>query len=86
MDKPKKLILEMHKSNSTIKELTKGDKFKFNYEIFKVTRKWLDDDRPLIAIEEENKRESRFDWECLEIEKIELEVINKPDHSQLKGK
>jgi hypothetical protein len=72
-------ILENRKPNTTIKQLKKGDNFKFNYDIFKVTRKWLDDDRPLIAIEVENKRESRFDWEGLEVEKIELEVINKPD-------
>lgn len=78
MDKPKKLIREMHNPNSTIKDLKKGDRFKFNYEIFKVTRKWLDDEQPLIAIEEENRRESRFDWEGLEVEKIELEVINNP--------
>lgn len=60
----------MHKPNATIKDLKKGDRFKFNYEVFNVTRRYIDDDRPLIAIEDENKRESRFDWEGLEIEKL----------------
>ena len=64
------MIKEMHKQNATIKELKKGDKFKFNYEVFNVTRCYIDDNRPLIAIEDENKRESRFDWEGLEIEKL----------------
>jgi hypothetical protein len=64
------MVKEIHKPNATIKELKKGDRFKFNYEVFNVTRRYIDDNRPLIAIEDENKRESRFDWEGLEIEKL----------------
>lgn len=51
-----------------IKELKKGDRFKFNYGSYLVTRKFLDDNRPLIAIRESDNYKDRFDWEELEIE------------------
>lgn len=60
----------MHLANSTIEQLKKGDRFKFNYEIFKVTRKWIDDNRPLIAINEIDNVRHDFSHEGLEIEKL----------------
>ena len=55
----------------TIKDLKRGDYFKHNETEYKVNRKWLDDDRPLIAIMIVNNFSHRFYHEELEIEKIE---------------
>jgi hypothetical protein len=58
----------------TIQDLKRGESFKFNDEIFLVTRKFIDDDRPLIATDSKNEKHS-FYWEGLEVEKI-----NQPPH------
>lgn len=56
---------------ATIKDLKKGDKFRFNNTIYIVRRKWIDDDRPLIARTDHHiYEEARFGHEGLEIEKI----------------
>jgi hypothetical protein len=51
----------------TIEQLKKGDHFVFNDETYRVTRKFIDDDKPLIAILETNNTEHRFHWEGLEV-------------------
>lgn len=56
---------------TTIKDLKKGDKFRFNNIAYVVRRKWIDDDRPLIAWTDPHFAERvDFDWEGLEIEKL----------------
>lgn len=55
----------------TIQELKRNDRFKFNDEFFTVTRKFIDDDRPLIAINEQTRGKQKFHWEGLEICKLE---------------
>lgn len=58
-------------SNSTIQYLKRNDRFKFNNESYVVTRKFIDDDRPLIARKENLNARHDFSWEGLEIEKID---------------
>ena len=53
-----------------IKDLKKNDKFVFNGEIHTVVRKYISDEKPLIAIMEKTYVEHRFHHEGLEIEKI----------------
>lgn len=53
-----------------IDELKKGDQFLFNDETYTVTRKFIDDDRPLIAYNEKTNARHEFSWEGLEIEKV----------------
>jgi hypothetical protein len=55
----------------TIEQLKKGDRFQFNDEVYKVSRKFINDDKPLIAILESTNQEHRFHWEGLEIIKLE---------------
>jgi hypothetical protein len=55
----------------TIEQLKKNDRFIFNDEAYKVSRKFINDDKPLIAIKESTREEQRFHWEGLEIIKIE---------------
>lgn len=57
---------------ATIQDLKKDDRFKFNRNTFVVTRKFIDDDRPLIAYKENDihKEKEKFDYEGLEIEKL----------------
>ena len=55
----------------TIKELKRNDRFKFNDEPYIVTRKYIDDDKPLLALNETTKHKHEFHWEGLEIEKLE---------------
>lgn len=55
----------------TIKDLKKGDKFRFNNTVYIVRRKWICDDRPLIARTDHHiYDEHKFYNEDLEIEKI----------------
>jgi hypothetical protein len=57
---------------TTIKDLKKGDKFRFNGIIYTVRRKFIvneREDKPLIAYDELCQR-SDFWWEGLEIEKL----------------
>lgn len=54
----------------TIQELKKGDRFSFNDEAYGVIRKFVNDDKPLIAINEDTYEEHKFHWEGLEIEKL----------------
>lgn len=54
----------------TIQDLKKGDQFKFNDDTFKVSRKWLDEDRPLIAYHERTGERHDFWHEGLEIIKL----------------
>jgi hypothetical protein len=55
----------------TIQDLNRNDRFIFNDEAYKVIRKWIDDNRPLIAIEESSQSEHRFHHEGLEIVKLQ---------------
>jgi hypothetical protein len=57
-------------SNSTIQELKRNDIFKFNDEEYKVTRKWIDDSRPLVAVLRYGNKKHWFYHEGLEIEKM----------------
>lgn len=52
-----------------IDELKKGDQFVFNDEGYVVTRKFIDDDKPLIARHLKTNNKHEFSWEGLEIEK-----------------
>lgn len=55
----------------TIQDLKKGNVFKFNDEKFIVTRKWIDEDRPLIAQSESAFKDRHKFWhEGLEVELI----------------
>jgi hypothetical protein len=56
----------------TIQDLKKNDRFKFNNTIYLVRRKWINDDKPLIAVNDDGhiKEEERFYYEGLEIEKL----------------
>lgn len=58
-------------SNVTIQTLKRGDRFKFNDETYIVTRKFIDDNRPLIARQENLNARHDFSWEGLEIEKLD---------------
>jgi hypothetical protein len=58
-------------SNSTIQELKRNDIFKFNDEEYKVTRRWIDDDHPLVAVLRYGNKKHWFYWEGLEIEKLD---------------
>jgi hypothetical protein len=58
-------------SNSTIQELKRNDIFKFNDEEYKVTRKWIDDARPLVAVLRYGNQKHWFYHEGLEIEKLD---------------
>lgn len=53
-----------------LKNLKKGNEFKFNNEIYLVTRKYIDDNRPLIATCNQHTEPQRFHNEDLEIELI----------------
>lgn len=53
-----------------IDELKKNDQFIFNDEIYTVTRKFINDDRPLIARHGVTNAKHEFSWEGLEIEKV----------------
>jgi len=57
------------KEMKTIKDLKKNDKFKFNDKIYTVKRCWINDDKPLIALDKWFD-EGRFYYKGLEIEKI----------------
>lgn len=57
-------------NNITIQELKRNDRFKFNDEAYVVTRKFIDDDKPLIARHETTNAKHEFSWEGLEIEKL----------------
>lgn len=63
-------IIEPIMTDAVIIDLKKGDRFKFNYDTFLVTRKYIDDDRPLTARHEISNELHKFDWEGLEIKKI----------------
>jgi hypothetical protein len=54
-----------------IEQLKKNDRFTFNDEAYKVSRKYINDNKPLIAIKEATREEHRFHWEGLEIIKLE---------------
>lgn len=54
---------------TTIKDLKKNDRFKFNYDKYVVKRKYKDDDKPLIAYNERRMENELFHNEDLEIEK-----------------
>ena len=54
----------------TIKDLKKGDRFKFNSDTYEVKRKYIDDDKPLLALRERDNYDDEFSWEGLEIEKL----------------
>jgi hypothetical protein len=55
----------------TIEDLKKGDKFKFNDIVFVVTRRFLSEEKPLIAkIDSHIYEEHRFYYEGLEVETI----------------
>lgn len=53
---------------TTIEKLKKGDRFKFNDQTYLVRRKWLDDDRPLKAHNEDTHQDHDFWHEGLEVE------------------
>lgn len=58
---------------TTIKDLKRNDIFRFNDTLYIVTRKWLSDEKPLIAHNQANiffNVKERFEHEGLEIEKI----------------
>jgi len=55
----------------TIEQLKKGDRFIFNDEEYKVTRRWIDDARPLVAVLVYGLKKHWFYHEGLEIVKIE---------------
>ena len=55
--------------DAIINDLKKGNKFKFNETIYTVKRCWINDDKPLIAVDE-YFNETRFYYEGLEIEKL----------------
>lgn len=56
---------------ATIKDLKKHDKFEFNGIIYTVKRKWINDEKPLIALKEGHFwAEERFYYEGLEIKKL----------------
>lgn len=50
-----------------IKQLKKGDKFTFNYETFVVIRKWISEEKPLIAENIKCRVRERFYFEELEV-------------------
>ena len=53
----------------TIKDLKKDSKFKFNDKVYIVVRKWINDEKPLIAkLDLHYYEEERFYHEGLEIE------------------
>lgn len=52
----------------TIQDMKKGSRFLFNHETYIVARKWIDDERPLIAINETTREKHKFYHEGLEIE------------------
>jgi hypothetical protein len=56
--------------STTIQELKKDDRFTFNDDTFKVKRKYIDDDRPLIAA-----NESKVGAEDQLFHNEELEVV-----------
>ena len=49
-----------------IKKLRKGDRFQFNNNIYYVIKKYIDDDHPLKAVDE-NRKEQLFHNEELEV-------------------
>ena len=53
---------------ATIQDLKKNNKFKFNDIIYVVKRKFIDDNKPLIAYKEGDHTEERFYHEGLDIE------------------
>jgi hypothetical protein len=53
-----------------IDELKKNDRFVFNDEVYTVTRKYIDDDKPMIAIKEPSNERHLFHWEGLESVKV----------------
>ena len=55
--------------DALIKDLKKGNKFKFNDTIYTVRRCYINDDKPLIAFDEHSE-EHRFYFDELEIEKL----------------
>ena len=56
---------------NTIKDLRNGNKFEFNNIVYVVIRKWINEDRPLIAkIDKEIYEKEIFYNEELEITKI----------------
>ena len=55
----------------TIQDLHKNDKFRFNDTAFVVIRKWISDEKPLIAQVDSHIYERQvFYYEGLEIEKV----------------
>lgn len=54
---------------ATIDQLHKNDKFIFNDKVYTVSRKWISDEKPLIAYCDNG--EERFYFEGLEIEKLD---------------
>ena len=58
-------------SKNMIQELKRNDRFKFNDEAYTVTRKFIDDDRPLFARNETTNAKHEFSWEELEIDKLD---------------
>ena len=53
----------------TIKDLKKNNKFKFNDTVFIVVRKYIGDEKPLIAkVDHHSYEEHRFYYEGLEVE------------------
>jgi hypothetical protein len=57
-------------SKTTLESLHKNDKFKFNDTVYTVRRKWINDDKPLIAYDQHGSVQ-RFYYEGLEIIKVE---------------
>jgi hypothetical protein len=53
-----------------IKDLHKNDRFSFNQNIYLVKRKYISNDKPLIAYDETNHQEDRFYFDELEITKL----------------
>jgi hypothetical protein len=58
------------KEVTTIEKLKKNDAFIFNDIEWRVTRKYIDDDRPLIAFSEEYIQTQRFYHEGLEVVRV----------------
>jgi len=55
-------------------DLKKNDRFKFNNIVYIVRRKWINDDKPLIARTDDFFfQEQRFHNEDLEVEKLHVE-------------
>jgi hypothetical protein len=52
---------------TTIKDLKKGAKFIFNGILYTVKKKYVDDDHPLVALNERDLQDELFHMEELEV-------------------